>query len=64
MKSLKPLENEISAMEAAKLLGVSDARIRQLILSKQLRATKRGKAWCIDKDDLEAYVESRIKPNF
>ncbi|MEM9347105.1 MAG: helix-turn-helix domain-containing protein [Planctomycetota bacterium] len=44
----------ISTREAGERLGVSDARIRGLILAGELKATKIGKVWIIDTKDLAA----------
>ena len=44
----------IGTGEAARRLGVSDARVRALIESGRLKATKVGGAWLIDPKDLGA----------
>ena len=50
----------IGTKEASKRLGVSGARVRQLILCRRLKAVKVGWAWLILSRDLEAV---RDRPN-
>jgi excisionase family DNA binding protein len=50
------LEGYMTTSEAAAALGVTDARIRQLIADKKLPAEKFGWGiWLISKDAVEAY---------
>lgn len=51
-------EQFIGTKEAAELLNVSQARIRQLIMEKRLKAKKIGNSWLIDTNDLDG-VRSR-----
>jgi excisionase family DNA binding protein len=44
----------INTGEAARRLGVTANRVRALIDSKRLKATKVGRDWLIDTKDLEA----------
>jgi excisionase family DNA binding protein len=44
----------IGTIEAARRLGVSANRVRALIESKRLKATKVGREWLIDPKDLDA----------
>ena len=44
----------IGTTEAARRLGVSANRVRALIDSKRLRATRVGREWLIDPKDLDA----------
>ena len=48
----------LTTKEAAKRIGVSDARIRQLIGAGSLTAVKRGKSWMVSESSLDAYAES------
>lgn len=50
----------MTTREAARILGIKDARVRQLIYSGQLKATKYGNYHLIDAGDLEA-VRNRPK---
>ena len=50
--------NLISVTEAAKRLNVTPTRIRAMISSKRLKATKVGSMWVINPKDLDA-VKSR-----
>ena len=46
--------------EAAALLGVTAATLRQQIANGKLRATKRGRDWFVTKREVERYrAESR-----
>jgi len=45
--------------DVARLLGVSIRTVRYWIQTKQLRASKLGKRWKIDHDDLADFVNSR-----
>ena len=52
----------ISTRDAARLLGVSDRRVRAMIRSGKLPATKVGWGWIIDEKDLAACkIDRRIK---
>lgn len=42
----------LTTEEAAAQLGVNNSRVRQLILSKRLPATKFGNVWMIEEKDL------------
>ena len=44
--------------EVASHLGLSEERVRQLIRSKELKATKIG-GWLIRPEDLDAFIRSR-----
>ncbi|MDO4503035.1 MAG: DNA-binding protein [Coriobacteriia bacterium] len=48
----------LSTKEAAERLGVSTARIRQLIGNNQVSAQRCGKSWLIEQDSLDAYAAS------
>ena len=51
--------SQITAPEAAARLGVTDTRVRQLILAGRLPARKFGRAWLIEASDLE---HVRVRP--
>jgi excisionase family DNA binding protein len=42
----------MTAKQAARELGVSDSRVRQLVLAGRLKASRHGRALAIDPDDL------------
>lgn len=49
----------LTVIQAAEILGVTDSRVRQLIMDKRLTATQFGrKMWMIAEADLEAYRQS------
>jgi excisionase family DNA binding protein len=50
----------IGTTEAARRLGISDARVRALIMSKRLKAVKVGGAWLIDPKDLDAVKVRKV----
>jgi excisionase family DNA binding protein len=50
----------LSVKQAAKLLRISDSRVRQLILSKRLPARKIGNSWTIQKGDLKLVSDRKI----
>jgi excisionase family DNA binding protein len=50
---------KLTTKEAAQILGVSDARVRQLVLSGKLPAEKFGRDLMIDEADLEAVKERK-----
>lgn len=52
----------IGTAEAAKRLGVSDARIRALILEGRLPATKVGRDWAIDEAEVSKLAGAERKP--
>lgn len=50
----------ISVKHAAFVLEVSDARIRQMLLAKELRGVKvNQRSWLVDGHDVEAMVKAR-----
>lgn len=46
---------EIDASEAARILGVSDRRVRQLIKLGELSARRVGKFWVLSRDEVASY---------
>jgi excisionase family DNA binding protein len=50
----------ISTAEAAKRLGVTANRVRAMIESKRLKATKVGNVWVIDPKDLDAVKDRKV----
>ena len=50
----------ISTAEAARRLGVTANRVRVLIRSKRLKATKFGNVWMIDPKDLNAVKDRKV----
>ena len=50
----------IGTIEAARRLGISDARVRALIMSGRLKATKVGGGWLIDPKDLNAVKDRKV----
>ena len=50
----------ISTAEAARRLGVTANRVRVLIRSKRLKATKVGHDWLIDPKDLDPVKERKV----
>ena len=58
LKNLTMLMKILTTKQAAKALGINDSRVRQLILSGRLSATKIGRDWIIQKKDLKK-VENR-----
>jgi excisionase family DNA binding protein len=50
----------ISTAEAARRLGVTDSRVRKMILAKRLKAIKVGREWLIDPKDLEAVKDRKV----
>lgn len=52
------LSKYLTVKEAAKRLGLTEERVRELIVLKQITATKVGK-WRIKPEDLEEFVRRR-----
>jgi excisionase family DNA binding protein len=50
----------ISAAEAATRLNVTSSRVRKMIASGRLKATKVGIMWLIDPKDLEAVKDRKV----
>jgi excisionase family DNA binding protein len=47
---------DISTKQAAKILGVTDARVRQLIKEKKLaKKRKIGRDWLLDEDEVKIF---------
>jgi excisionase family DNA binding protein len=52
----------VTTRQAAERLGVSDSRIRQLILDGKLAAVKAGRDWLIKASDLRLMEKRKTKP--
>jgi len=52
------LRGHLTVRETAKRLGLTEERVRELIVLKQIKATKIGK-WLIHPDDLKEFIERR-----
>jgi excisionase family DNA binding protein len=52
------LTKYLTVRQAAKRLGLTEERVRELINLMQIKATKVGK-WRIHPDDLEKFIKSR-----
>ena len=52
------LKGYLTVEEVAKLLGLSEYRVRELIRGKQIRAVKIGQ-WKIKPEDLEEFIKDR-----
>ena len=58
MEKMTDLTKYLTVREAAKSLGLTEERVRDLINLKEIRATKIGK-WRIRPEDLESFIKSR-----
>jgi excisionase family DNA binding protein len=56
------MEAFLTTHKAAEWLGVSDSRIRQLILDGKLAAVKAGRDWLIKASDLRPLEKRKTKP--
>jgi len=52
------LSRYLTVDKAAKSLGLTEERVRELIVLKQIKATKVGR-WRIKPEDLEKFIEAR-----
>jgi excisionase family DNA binding protein len=52
----------VNTQQAAVILGVSERRVRSMISSKQLPATKFSRDWLVDERELEKFAEKPRKP--
>lgn len=52
----------LSVKESARELGVSPARVRQLIASNAIEATKVGRSWVVSETSVQARLERRPSP--
>lgn len=59
MLLIKAMANLLTTYQAAKILGVNDSRIRQLILNGLLPATKLGRDWIVQEKDLGKVANRR-----
>lgn len=53
---------EITVREAARRLGVSEGRVRQILVAGDLRARRMGRAWLVDGDDVGRLQGQRRRP--
>jgi len=56
----RSLERYLTTAQAAKLLGVSQARVRALIANGDVRATKAGHDWSVLRSDVEARADRDV----
>src|SRR5262249_39744913 len=61
-KSDVAMKTLMTTGQAAQRLGVSDSRIRQLILDGKLAAVKAGRDWLIKASDLRRLERRKTKP--
>ena len=54
----------LTTQDAAEILGVTPSRIRQLILSGKLKATKNGRDWVLMVKDVQLSGTGRNLKNF
>lgn len=47
---------------AAKYLGVTPQRVRQLVVCEKIDATKYGRDYLLDSESVQSYKENRKKP--
>jgi excisionase family DNA binding protein len=57
---MEDLTNRITTREAAQLLGVSDGRVRQMILKGQLSAKRFGRALTLSRSDVETLRRRKV----
>lgn len=50
----------LSVPEAAKQLGVTGARIRQLLISKEMAGSKLGQNWAIPENEIQNYKKNLL----
>ena len=48
----------LTVEEVARLIGLTEERVRQLIRERKIKATKIG-GWLVRPDDLHAFIQSR-----
>ncbi|WP_179500775.1 helix-turn-helix domain-containing protein [Nocardioides daedukensis] len=53
---------DIAVKEAAQRLGVSESRIRQLLVAGDLHGRRMGRAWLIDSDDVARLQGQQRRP--
>jgi excisionase family DNA binding protein len=59
LENLSPPEMTYTLEEAAKLVGLDAATLRQQILRKRIRAAKSHGKWFVDQSALDEYLASR-----
>lgn len=53
----------LTIAQTAEYLKVCDKTVRRLISKKELAASKVGKSWRIQKDDIEKYLSETLNKN-
>lgn len=53
----------LTIAQTAEYLKVCDKTVRRLISKKELAASKVGKSWRIQKDDIEKYLAETLNKN-
>jgi excisionase family DNA binding protein len=51
---MESLTDRVTTKEAARILGITDGRVRQMILKGQLRAKRFGRALTLSRSDVES----------
>src|SRR5215468_5108521 len=51
---MENLADRVTTKEAARILGITDGRVRQMILKGQLRAKRFGRALTLSRSDVES----------
>jgi excisionase family DNA binding protein len=57
---MENLTNRVTTKEAARILGVTDGRVRQMILKGQLPAKKFGRALTLSRRDVERHRTRKV----
>lgn len=56
-------DNLMTIAQAAEYLKVCDKTVRRLIAKKELAASKVGKSWRIQKEDIDRYLFETLNKN-
>jgi excisionase family DNA binding protein len=54
--------NYLTSGEAAKILGITNGRVRQLLIKGTLKGKRFGHIWMVDRRSVERYAASGRKP--
>lgn len=55
------MADELTVKQVADRLGVTDSRVRQIILAGELPARKFAGSWAVDQEALKKYIAERDK---
>lgn len=62
-RTMRPMPDDLlTVQQAARELGITDSRVRQLLIDGELKGEKFGHIWMIRRADVDAYERRKPGP--